>query len=167
MNFFDILTIVALVWAVVSGWRSGFISQLFGLLGIIAGVVLAVRLGPAVGEMFKIDQSFAAVAGFIIIFVATIIVAAILSKLLSSLISFIGLHWVNTLLGILFSIVKGVVVLSLLYAAILELNAHLGFIQPAYFDSSISFDIVRQMAEPLFDYWESLDVQPVNPPQTI
>ena len=153
MNFFDILTLVALVWAVISGWRSGFVSQLLGLLGIILGIVLSLRYGAAVGAMFHIDARFSVVAGFLITFVATLIVATILAKLLARVLSFIGLGWVNTLLGIVLSIVKGLIVLSMLYAAIYSLNANLQFVEPTYFDNSISFDVVRKCAEPLFNYW--------------
>ena len=153
MNFFDILTMVALVWAVISGWRSGFVSQLLGLVGIILGIILSLRYGTAVGEMFNIDARFSVVAGFLITFVATLIVATILAKLLARVLSFIGLGWVNTLLGIVLSIVKGLLVLSLLYASIYALNANLQAIEPQYFDNSISFDIVRKCAEPLFNFW--------------
>jgi membrane protein required for colicin V production len=153
MNFFDILTLVALVWAVISGWRSGFVSQLLGLLGIILGIVLSLRYGAAVGAMLHIDARFSVVAGFLITFVATLIVATILAKLLARVLSFIGLGWVNTLLGIALSIVKGLIVLSMLYAAIYSLNANLQFVEPTYFDNSISFDVVRKCAEPLFNYW--------------
>lgn len=153
MNFFDILTLVALVWAVVSGWRSGFVSQLLGLLGIILGIVLSLRYGTAVGEMLGIDARFSVVAGFLITFVATLIVATILARLIAKVLSFVGLGWVNTLLGIVLSIVKGLIVLSMLYAAIFALNANLQFVEPQYFDNSISFDLVRKCAEPLFNYW--------------
>ena len=153
MNFFDILTLVALVWAVVSGWRSGFVSQLLGLLGIILGIVLSLRYGTAVGEMFNIDARFSVVAGFLITFVATLIVATLIARLIARVLSFIGLGWVNTLLGIVLSIVKGLIVLSMLYAAIFALNANLQFVEPQYFDNSISFDLVRKCAEPLFNYW--------------
>jgi len=153
MNFFDILTLVALVWAVVSGWRSGFVSQLLGLLGIILGIVLSLRYGTAVGEMFNIDARFSVVAGFLITFVATLIVATLIARLIAKVLSFVGLGWVNTLLGIVLSIVKGLIVLSMLYAAIFALNANLQFVEPQYFDNSISFDLVRKCAEPLFNYW--------------
>ena len=153
MNFFDILTLVALVWAVVSGWRSGFVSQLLGLLGIILGIVLSLRYGTAVGEMFGIDARFSVVAGFLITFVATLIVATLIARLIARVLSFIGLGWVNTLLGIVLSIIKGLIVLSMLYAAIFALNANLQFVEPQYFDNSISFDLVCKCAEPLFNYW--------------
>jgi membrane protein required for colicin V production len=165
MNFFDILTLVALVWAVVSGWRSGFVSQLFGLLGIILGIVLALHYGAAVGEMLHIDERFSVVAGFLIAFVATLVIATLLAKLIAKVLSFIGLGWINTLLGIALSIVKGAVVLSMLYAAIYELNANLNFVEPQYFDNSVSFDIVRKTAQPLFDYWEEAKRAILSPTQ--
>lgn len=155
MNFFDILTLIALIWAVINGWRSGFVSQLLGLLGIILGVVLSLRYGATVGAMFNIDARFSVIAGFLITFVATLIVATILAKLISRVLSFIGLGWVNTLLGIFLSTVKGLLVLSLLYASIYALNTNMQFVEPTYFDSSISFDVVRKCAEPLFNYWEA------------
>ena len=154
MNFFDIITLVALVWAVVSGWRSGFVSQLLGLVGIVLGVVLSIRYGATVGEILHIDPRFAVVAGFLITFVATLILATILAKLLARGLSFIGLGWINILLGILLSIVKGLLVLSMLYASIFALNGSLKFVEPQYFDKSFSFDVVRSCAEPLFEYWE-------------
>ena len=154
MNFFDILTILALVWAVVSGWRSGFVSQLLGLVGIILGVVLSIRYGAAVGEMLHIDARFAVVAGFLITFVVTLIAATILAKLLARVLSFIGLGWVNILLGVVLSVVKGLIVLSMLYASIFALNKSMKLVEQRYFDKSLSFDVVRSCAEPLFEYWD-------------
>lgn len=168
MNFFDILTLVALAWAVISGWRSGFISQLLGLVGIILGIILSLRYGAVVGNMFGIDARFSVVAGFLITFVAVLVVATILSRLLAKVLSFIGLGWVNTLLGIVLSVVKGLVVLSMLYASIYSLNLNAQLIEPAYFDSSVSFDVVRKCAEPLFDFWNDAKQALITPPtQTI
>ena len=163
INFFDILTLVALIWAVVSGWRSGFVSQLLGLVGIILGIILSLRYGAAVGEMFNIDPKFSVVAGFLITFVAVLIAATILARLISKVLSFIGLGWVNTLLGIALSVIKGLLVLSMLYAAIFALNTNSQLIDPNYFDNSISFDVVRKCAEPLFDFWNDAKQAIVTP----
>lgn len=166
MNLFDIITIVALVWALISGWRSGFVSQLLGLVGIILGIVLSLRYGAAVGELFNIDARFSIVAGFLITFVATLVLATILARLLSKILSFIGLGWVNTLLGIVLSTAKSVVVLSMLYTSIFALNTNLKFVEPEYFNKSISFDIIRELAEPLLDYWNESKQILVNPKTT-
>lgn len=163
MNFFDILTLIALIWAVVSGWRSGFVSQLLGLVGIILGIILSLRYGAAVGEMFNIDARFSVVAGFLITFVVILIAATLLSRLLAKVLSFIGLGWINTLLGIALSVIKGLLVLSMLYAAIFALNANSQLIEPDYFNNSISFDLVRKCAEPLFEFWNDAKQSIVNP----
>ena len=167
MNFFDILTLVALVWAIISGWRSGLISQLLSLVGIVFGVVLSIRYGAAVGQMFHIDDRFSVVAGFLITLVATLIVTTILAKLIARVLSFIGLNWANTLLGIAFSIVKGLLVLSLLYASIFALNTNLQLVEPTYFESSISFDVVRKCAEPLFKFWNEAKQAVISSPQNV
>ena len=86
--------------------------------------------------------------------IATLIIVILLSKLITGTLALIKLKWLNSLLGILFSVAKGLVVLSLLYASIFALNARLGVVAPEEFDESISFNIVRQAADPLIDYWE-------------
>lgn len=154
MNLFDVLTILVLVWTIFSGWRSGFISQLLGLLGIIGGAVLAVAYGAEVGQMLGFNEAYSVIAGFLITFVVTMIVVSILSRLLARVLSAIGLGWVNRLLGAAFSALKGVLILSMLYAAIFSLNEQLGFLDPAIFETSQSFDIVREAAAPLMEYWE-------------
>ncbi|MBR2025593.1 MAG: CvpA family protein [Alistipes sp.] len=154
MNLFDVLTILVLVWTIFSGWRSGFLSQLLGLLGIIGGAILAVAYGAEVGQMLGFNEAYSVIAGFLITFVVTMIVVSILSRLLASVLSAIGLGWVNRILGAAFSALKGVLVLSMLYAAIFSLNEQLGFLGPTIFETSLSFDIVREAAAPLMEYWE-------------
>ena len=102
-------------------------------------------------------------AGFLITFVATLVLATILAKLLSKILSFIGLGWVNTVLGIVLAIAKSVVVLSMLYTSIFALNTNLKFVEPDYFNKSVSFNIVRELAEPLLDYWNESKQTFVNP----
>ena len=154
MNLFDVLTILVLVWTIFSGWRSGFVAQLLGLVGILGGAFLAVAYGAEVGKMLGFNESYSVIAGFLITFVVTMIVVSIVSRLLARVLSAIGLGWVNRFLGAAFSVLKGVLVLSMLYAAIFSLNEQLGFISPAIFEQSLSFDIVREAAAPLMEYWE-------------
>lgn len=152
MNFFDIVTFITIVWAVVSGWRSGFVSQLFSLAGVVAGAILSVKYGAAVGSMLGIDERFATVAGFLITFVGILIVATIVSKLLAKVISFIGLGWINTVLGIMLSVLKGLLILSLAFASIEAMNRELHFVESEYFDKAHTFHLVRNASEPIFKY---------------
>ncbi len=159
MNFFDIITAVAFVWALVSGWRSGLVAQLLSLAGIVAGLILAIRFGARVGTMFGIDPQFAAVAGFAITFVAAVVIAAILAKFLRSMLSFIGLHSLDTLLGITLSLVKALLVLSVAYAAFDSLNDDLRLVDKKYIASSRTFRPVESVSQCIFPYIDWLKKQ--------
>ena len=100
MNFFDILTLVVLLWAVVSGLRSGFVAQLLSLCGVVMGVILAAKFAPAVGQWLGVDARFATVAGFVVTAVVIMILATVVARLLGRILSTIGLRWLNLLLGV-------------------------------------------------------------------
>ena len=154
MIFFDIITLAVIGWMIYRGQKDGFVSQLLGLIGICIGVFLALSYGEIVGSALRIDQQYATISGFVIVLLATIILIFLVSKLITKTLTLIKLGWLNTLLGIVFAVFKGLLVLSLLYAAIFALNTRLQLVEPAKFDSSISFNIVRKAANPLIEYWE-------------
>ena len=165
MILFDVLTLAVIVWAIVRGWQDGFIAQLLSFLGIIAGLFLAVHCGDSLGELFGVSPEIASVVGFLIIFIFTIIISAILSKLLSKLLSKIGLRWLNIVLGILFSILKCMVILSLVYSAIFALNLRLRFTAQENFDNSITFNPLRSMSKPVLEYWDAAAMPEITPEQ--
>ena len=154
MIFFDIITLAVVGWMIYKGQKDGFVSQLLGLIGICIGVFLALSYGEMVGSLLHINPQYATISGFVIILLATIILIFLASKLITKTLTLIKLGWLNTMLGIVFAISKGLLVLSLLYAAIFALNARLNVIEPAKFDNSVSFNIVRKAANPLIEYWE-------------
>lgn len=160
MIFFDILTLVVVGCMIFKGQKDGFVSQLLGLLGVVLGVFFAINYGEEVGAMLNINPQYATIGGFVAILIATLLLVIILSKLITGTLSLVKLKWLDSLLGVAFAIVKGLVVLSLLYAAIFALNLRLKLVEPQEFDKSISFNIVRQAADPLIEYWN--ETQPLK-----
>lgn len=154
MIFFDIVTLIVVCWMIFKGVSDGFISQLLSLVGIILAIALAISGGESLGAAFGLNPTYATIVGFIIIFIATAVTAIVLAKLLSKIISFIKLDWLNTLLGVVFAVLKGLTILGLMYAAIFAINERIGLIEEESFDKSISFNVVRTVADPLLDYWE-------------
>lgn len=154
MIIFDIITLAVIGWMVFRGQRDGFVSQFLSLIGIALGATLAISYGEALGSGLGIGPQYAAISGFIIILVAMIAVTLVLTKILVKYISFAGLSWLNTLLGIVFAIIKGIAVLGLLYAAIFAVNERTHTVEPEKFNESVSFNLVRKAADPLLEYWE-------------
>ena len=156
MHFFDILTLLVVVWMIVSGIRSGLVSQLLNIVGIIIGVFLAISYGNDVGLLLGINAEYAAIAGFIIVLIITVILSKLAAMLISKLLSSIKLGWVNKLLGAIFAVIKGVIVLGLFYSAIYAINEPLKWIEPEQFEASKSFNLVRKASKPLLDHWDNI-----------
>jgi membrane protein required for colicin V production len=155
MIFFDLVTIAVIIWMVLKGMREGFISQLLSLVGIILGIIISVSSGKNLRSALGLNQQFAAIVGFLIIFIVTIVVTSLLTRILSRSISFAGLDWLNNVLGVVFSVLKGLVILSMIYAGIYAINERAKLVEPKKFEQSASFNVVRKVANPLFSYWES------------
>lgn len=51
MNVIDLAAVVIVVLAIYFGWRSGFVIQLFALLGFVAGIALLVFLAPYAADL--------------------------------------------------------------------------------------------------------------------
>lgn len=166
MIIFDIITLAVIGWSLYRGRHEGFISQLLGLVGTVLGVVISISFGENLGRALGVNQQFAAIVGFLIILIVMTVITTILTKILSRTISFAGLDWLNTLLGILFSAIKGLVILSMFYAAFFAINERTRLIEPQKFEQSASFNVVRKLTSPLLAYWERTKPAPAKGQQS-
>lgn len=121
MNWLDIFIIVALIVPTLICLKRGLVKTVLPLVGIIVGIYLAGRFYGAVeSRLFPwLDSpNQAHIAAFAIIFVAVIIATALFSSMISSFLRLVFLGWVDRLGGAVFGLAIGVLIPSLLLAAI-------------------------------------------------
>lgn len=106
----------------------GFVKEALSLVGwvlaFLVSMVFADRLAALLGGTIA-DDTGRYVVAFAILFIATLIAVALLSKLLQSLIELAGLSIVDRILGMAFGFARGVFVLLAAIAmlrAVLELE---------------------------------------------
>jgi len=117
LNWFDILLAVILISSAVAGLRSGLARVVIGLLATLIGLMagfwcyrmVAAKLLPWVGT-----ETAANILGFLVIFVAVLILGALIAALLSSIFKWIGLSWFNHLLGGIAGFLRGTLVIAAL-----------------------------------------------------
>jgi membrane protein required for colicin V production len=118
MNWLDIVIIVVAVLAGISGLRQGIIRTVFGIAGLIGGIVLAGRYYNELATLlFPAGAAWANIAAYAIILIATLIVAGVIGWLVAKLVHFAALGWLDRLIGC----VLGVVIGGLLCAAALAI----------------------------------------------
>ena len=155
MNIFDIIAIIILVLAVFAGYRKGFISQLFSFAGVVGGILLAIAFGADVGAFLGLDAAYSSVVGFAITFLATAIAASGVARLLARLFSALGLGSIDTLLGILLSVLKYALVLSVVFVSLERLNKKAGLIDSRHFAASKSFRPISAFSGTALDWFNA------------
>ncbi len=118
MNWLDIVIIVVAVLLGLVGLRQGIIRTVFGIAGLIGGIVLAGRYyGGLAAVLSPAGATWASIAAYAIILIATLIVAGVIGWLVAKLVHFAALGWLDRLVGF----ILGVVIGGLLFAAILAI----------------------------------------------
>lgn len=153
MNIFDIITIIVLILAAIAGARKGFITQLFSLLSIVGGILIASAYGPSVGEALGIDAAYSKIVGYAITFIATAVAASLVARILAKLFSAMGLGGLDTLLGVVLSAAKYMLILSVVFTTFERLNTNMQMVEARHFESSKSFKIVSSFAGTVLDWF--------------
>jgi membrane protein required for colicin V production len=118
MNWLDILIIVVLVLLGIAGLRQGMIRTVFGIAGLIGGIVLAGRYyDELAARLFPSGAIWGNIAAYAIILLATLLVAGVIGWLIAKLVNFAALGWLDRVMGF----ILGVVIGGLLCAAILAI----------------------------------------------
>ena len=115
-SYVDILVILVLFASLIFGFFRGFVKELLSLMAWVFAFFVASYFSLSVAEIltFEVEFSIKYVGSFVLIFIFVLIVSSILIKFLSTFIHKIGLGASNIILGGLFGILRGVIVVYLL-----------------------------------------------------
>jgi membrane protein required for colicin V production len=118
MNWLDIVIIVVAVLLGIVGLRQGIIKTVFGIAGLIGGIVLAGRYYDELAAVLSPSgATWVNIAAYAIILIATLIVAGVIGRLVAKLVHLVLLGWLDRLVGC----ILGVFIGGLLCAAILAI----------------------------------------------
>jgi membrane protein required for colicin V production len=124
MNWLDIVIIVAAVLLGIVGLRQGIIKTVFGIAGLIGGIVLAGRYYDELAALLSSSgATWAGIAAYAIILLATLIVAGLVGHLVAKLAHFAALGWLDRLVGFIFGLVIGGLLSAAVLAVILKYYA--------------------------------------------
>jgi membrane protein required for colicin V production len=119
-----ILLAILLASLVLGAWR-GLVFEVMSVIGWLAAFVLAQWFAADVAArlpMQSAGDSLRYAAGFVLVFIASVFVAGLISALLRTVITVIGLRPVDRLLGAGFGVFRGLILLLAL-TVVLQLTS--------------------------------------------
>mgnify|MGYP001777261377 CR=1 FL=1 len=160
MNILDIILLVCFIPAIISGLRKGFIAQVVAIISIVLGVWLSVKFATLVGnwisQWIEASPQLINIISFAIIFIAVAVVLFTIGKLIEATIKIIMLGWLNKLLGVLFSMLKCILIIGFLIIVFEAINDTFGLVPESYLSDSLLYTPFRDIADSVFPLFKEL-----------
>jgi len=111
----DIIVLAIILILTVIGWWKGLVKQFFGLAGIVAGYILALKFyQPAAKLLTGFHPATARIIGFVAVFLACLLAAHLMGWIVGRLTAGSKLGFLNRVGGALLGFLKGCVVVCIL-----------------------------------------------------
>ena len=153
MNYLDIIILCILGLLIFNGIRKGFIISLASLVALILGIWVAVHFSGYMSswlvKTFHPSGTWLSVLSFTLTFLLVVIVVMIIAKLLEKVVKTVGLGLLNRIVGGLFGLIKGVIIISVLLFIIVSFDRNGKVITKNAKESSFFYAYVEK-AFPLF-----------------
>jgi membrane protein required for colicin V production len=110
----DWILIAVLAASMLLGVLRGLVYEVLSVMGWIAAFLLAQWLAPDVAEKLPMQNSGEALryaAAFVLVFIASVFLAGLISALMKKIISVVGLRPVDRMLGAIFGLFRGLILL--------------------------------------------------------
>ncbi len=118
MNPFDIIIIVILGYSLVRGLFRGLVKEVSSIIGVLGGFYAAFTYYTKLARLLSglIDNAaYLNILSFLIIFCSVLIIVGLLGIIIKYLLNIAFLGWVDRIGGIVFGVVKGILIVSILF----------------------------------------------------
>lgn len=152
MNSLDILLLIPLVVAAVSGWRTGLIVQACGIAGLVAGIILALRFSHAIVRWLNLSDDMPSIVAFVLIVGFCVAVLWGLGYLFKCVLRLSGFGLFDRIGGMILGVVKIGLLLSVLVSVVIRIDIRRNIISPVKIDNSKVYHSLQSMTDAVFPY---------------
>lgn len=160
MNIIDAIILICLIPTVFMGLKKGFISQAISIISLIVGIWasshFAAEVAKWISQYITASEQILNIVAFALILIVAFLLLGLIGKLLESILDFVLLGWVNKLLGIVFSLIKGILILGLISMVIDSFYTSTHSELPEAFTTSTLYPIISDIADSIFPYIKNL-----------
>lgn len=162
IGILDIIILVVIAASAVMGIFKGFVRQLASIAAIILGMWCAGKFTGYLSSLTKewlhleMSQQTLHIIMFAVIFIAVLVLAHFLGKLIEGLVKLSMLGWLNRILGLLFGAMKAIVILSVAVYAVNWLNGMFHIIPQDFLDNSKGYGLLATFAKEFFPFLHNM-----------
>jgi membrane protein required for colicin V production len=154
MNWIDFVIVILLVLAFISGFTNGFVKEVASLAGLILGIWGAIIFSEFTAaklyEWFDMTGQYVGIIAFLITFGIIVVLIHFIGMLADKLIDAISLGFLNRILGMVFGVIKSVLILSVIFVILNAIDARHPFLPKGRIEESKFYNPISDIAPALF-----------------
>ena len=134
INVFDLAVVVIIATLAIKGVLNGFLAEVAGLVGLLAGLLLARAFFQETADLLRgfFAPTVAPAVAFIGLVLIGLLAVVLLTKLLQRLLDFAFIGWLDHTLGLGAGAIKGVLLCALVAYIALKLVPQFETIRSSY-----------------------------------
>lgn len=117
MTIFDYIVLSIIGLSVILSVMRGVVREVLAIVGLVAAFYVGVTYTNQLLPMMPVDipnEALRVLAAFLVLFLATLLLATLLGIALSAIFKKAGLGWLNRLLGALFGVARGLLIVCVI-----------------------------------------------------
>lgn len=154
MNIIDIILTALLIFAFAKGFMKGFFVEVASLLALILGIYGAIHFSYLVADILNDyvswQENYISLTSFAITFIIIVILITMSGKALTKIADFAALGLINKVLGGVFSLLKSLIILSVLLLFFHKINNTIALVDKEKLENSILYTPVKEIVPMIF-----------------
>ncbi|MCT4615996.1 MAG: CvpA family protein [Marinifilaceae bacterium] len=159
MSAIDVIIVIPLVWFLYKGFSNGLIIELTKLSALILGIFGAINFSDYTADVlmsrFEFNPQYIGVVSFAITFIGIIILVHFAGKALDKMIDAVALGTLNRLLGMMFGLLKAVLIVSMIVYFFDSINTKFDMVSVDSIQGSRLFKPMLEAANRIFEFFNS------------
>jgi len=158
MNILDIIIGIPLLWAAYKGFTKGFIVEVATLLALIIGIYGAINFSEFTAEFLQtrldFESEYMSYISFIVTFLGIVILINFAAHLLDKVAEAVALGIINRLFGVVFSLLKYMLIVSMLVNLVGQIDSKFDFIEEKTQDESFLYRPMLKVSHFVFNFFD-------------
>jgi membrane protein required for colicin V production len=154
MNWLDAIIVVILILSLVMGFINGLVKEVASLAALILGIWGAIRFSAFTAEKlydyFDMTGRYVGIIAFLVTFGIIVVIIHFIGILADKVVNAASLGFVNRILGIVFGLLKSVLIMSVFFVILNAVDARRQFLPKATIEQSKFYNTISDIAPAIF-----------------
>jgi membrane protein required for colicin V production len=154
MNWLDAIIVVVLILSLVTGFINGLVKEVASLAALILGIWGAIRFSSFTAgklyDYFDMTGRYVGIIAFLITFGLIVVLIHFIGILADKVVNAASLGFINRILGIVFGLLKSVLIMSVFFVVLNALDARRSFLPKKTIEESKFYNPISDIAPAIF-----------------